>query len=210
MRELLLEVKLILASKRRIHWLNLKQLKMRWQVQLMVEQLQLMVEKAVDRYLLIGMIGMIQNILKNKGRHLLISKRNKKILSQPLEQRKRRRSLRKRRSLEPQAEMFSMLMSMMVPQSINILVSMLLKNLTWMKNKTVTDMKKKKSRKIWAKPELNKIEANLMLQAWTIKMTNHIIWMISSEEISIINQIIDKVYQVVIYNNMIVLKDLNS
>jgi len=210
MQELLLEVKLILASKRRIHWLNLKQLKMRWQVQLMVEQLQLMVEKAVDRYLLIGMIGMIQNILKNKGRHLLISKRNKKILSQPLEQRKRRRSLRKRRSLEPQAEMFSMLMSMMVPQSINILVSMLLKNLTWMKNKTVTDMKKKKSRKIWAKPELNKIEANLMLQAWTIKMTNHIIWMISSEEISIINQIIDKVYQVVIYNNMIVLKDLNS
>ena len=114
----------------------------------MVEQLQLMVEKAVDRYLLIGMIGMIQNILKNKGRHLLISKRNKKILCKPLEQRKRRRSLRKRRRQEPLVEMFSMLMSMMAPQSINTLASMLLKNLTWMKNKTVTDMKKKKSRKI--------------------------------------------------------------
>jgi len=101
-------------------------------------------KKAVDQYLLIGMTGMIQNTLKNKDKLLSSSKRNRKILRLPMDQRKRRRSQRKRRRLEPPVVMHLMLISMMVKPSINTLASILSKNLTWMKNSTAIDMKKKK------------------------------------------------------------------
>jgi len=94
-------------------------------------------KKAVDQYLLIGMTGMIQNTLKNKDKLLSSSKRNRKILRLPMDQRKRRR-------LEPPVVMHLMLISMMVKPSINTLASILSKNLTWMKNSIATDMKKKK------------------------------------------------------------------
>lgn len=178
----LLEVKtmVVLTKWSKTLYLLINKLKMLWLQQLMEDKLQLN-KKAVDQYLLIGMTGMIQNTLKNKDKLLSSSKRNRKILRLPMDQRKRRRSLRKRRRLEPPVVMHLMLISMMVKPSINTLASILSKNLTWMKNSTAIDMKKKKrSIKEWVKLELNKIEANLMLQASTT-MINPTIMKIRSE-----------------------------
>jgi hypothetical protein len=114
----------------------------------MEEHSLLLMPKVVDLYLLIGMIGTIQNISKNKGKLLLISKRNKKNLKLTLEQRKRRRSLKRRRRVESQVVMSLMLMLMITIQLTSTLASTLLKNLTWIKKKIVIDMRKKKFRKI--------------------------------------------------------------
>lgn len=161
----------------------------------------------MDLCLLIGMIGMIQNTLRNKDKHSLISKRNKKILKLPTDLRKRRRSLKRRRRVESLEEMSLMLIMMIPTQLISTLALKLLRNLTWMKKLIVIDTKKKKrSRKIWAIQELNKIEANLMPQVW-INTINLIIWMTRSLEIFTINKIEDLVYQD--YSNMIVHKDLS-
>ena len=179
----ILELKV--QAQRPMHNLRDKLLRMLWCSKLLVEELQHKLTRAVDQYLLTGMIGMIRNISKNKDKHSSISKRNKKNLREPSHQRRRRRSPRKRRR-DPQVEMFSMLMLMMVPQWTKTLNSVLFQNLTWTKNKTVTITKKQRFRKTWATPELNKIEVSLMLQAWT-RMINHIIWKIRRVEISIIN-----------------------
>lgn len=108
----------------------------------------LLMPKVVDPFLLIGMIGMIQNTQKNKGKLLLISKRNKKNLKLRLVLRKRRRSLKRRKRVESQVVMFLMLTLMTTTQLTITLASTLLKNLTWIKKKIVIDMRKKKFRKI--------------------------------------------------------------
>ena len=103
---------------------------------------QIKITKAVDHLLLGKTIGMIQNISKNKDKLSSISKRNNKNLKVP-SQRKRRRSLRKRRRQDPQVEIFSMLMSMMALPLTKTLNSVLLQNLM-PKKWTVTITKNKK------------------------------------------------------------------
>ena len=91
-------------------------------------------KKTADLCPLIGTIGMIPNILKNKDRLLLISRRNKKNWKERL-RRKRRRSPRRRRRLDPLVVMSWIWMLMMVLlRSTNLLVSELSKNPKWTKN----------------------------------------------------------------------------
>ena len=174
----ILELKV--QAQMRMRNLKDKLLKMLWCRKLLVEELQHKLTRAVDQCLLTGMIGMIQNISKNKDKHLSISKRNKKNLKLRLVLRKRRRSLKRRKRVESQVVMFLMLTLMTTTQLTITLASTLLKNLTWIKKKIVIDMRKKKFRKIWAIQELNKTEASLMLQAW-IRMINLTTWMIRVE-----------------------------
>ena len=128
---LLSQVNPLLLKAHKVLVFNLKML---WLPKEVMEELfqlfQIKITKVVNQDLLmvVKKIGRIQNILKSKDKLSSNSKKNKKNLKVP-SQRKRRRSPRKRRSQDPQVEIFSMVKSMMGQQSTNNLNSVLLQNL---------------------------------------------------------------------------------
>ena len=113
-----------------------------------LNQLKLTVLKVADQFHLIGMIGMTLNTSRNKDRLLLNSKRNKRNSKLPTAPRKRRRSPRRRRSLDPQVETFLTLTLLRITVKSIRLVSMLSRSLTWTRKTIVTITRKKRFRKI--------------------------------------------------------------